>query len=451
MKKKFVGYYRPSEKEFSELWKSCLFAFDTNVLLNLYRYTPATKASLLGILEKVSERIWLPYQAAYEYHNRRVDVIQQQMKAYDAVVEIVRKSIDEARGKLGTFARHPSIKIDEILKPFDEAFEKSEEALAKLKGQHPDLLIDDPINETLAGLFDGKVGEPTPEDELEQIYKQGERRYRLGIPPGYADRNKGDASQYGDLVMWFQVIAKAKEDKRSVIFVTDDRKEDWWLRPGGKTIGPRPELVQEISKKAAIKFYMYSADPFMQYARKYLKQRVEKKAIDEVREVRQRDEKSMVVSKETVQKLISEVLKMSASDAVQKSIENAEKGRASLLSNPGLESVLKMAEYDRARKESMARLLDSSNWDVLSRIAENAEKVRASLLSNRGLESTNKVDLTDDTAKNSDAIKNEVSSAIQPTDNRMKKTHSTERKAEGADGAELEGPNQPNETDRDRE
>jgi uncharacterized membrane-anchored protein YhcB (DUF1043 family) len=273
-----------------ELWKNCLFGFDANVLLNLYRYTPNTKDSLLAILEKVSDRIWLPHQAAYEYHNRRLDVIQQQMKAYDSVPEIVQKSVEELKGRLSVFARHPSIRISEILKAFSDALEKYKGTLGDLKQEHPDFLIDDPIKETVSGLFDGKVGEPTAEDQLPQIYKQGEKRYELGRPPGYEDRHKEGTARYSDLVMWFQLIAKAEETKKPVIFVTDDRKEDWWLKSGGKTIGPRPELVQEISDKAAIAFYMYSVDHFMEYANKYLKQRIEEKAIHEVREVRQQDE-----------------------------------------------------------------------------------------------------------------------------------------------------------------
>lgn len=75
-----------------------------------------------------------------------------------------------------------------------------------------------------------------------------------------------------------------------MILVTDDRKDDWWLKIDGKTIGPRPELLQEIYMRAGVTFYMYSADPFMKYAGKYLRHKVEKKAIDEVREVRKEDE-----------------------------------------------------------------------------------------------------------------------------------------------------------------
>ena len=31
-------YYRPTESEFKKLWKDCVFAFDANTLLNVYRY-----------------------------------------------------------------------------------------------------------------------------------------------------------------------------------------------------------------------------------------------------------------------------------------------------------------------------------------------------------------------------------------------------------------------------
>ncbi|MFM2060738.1 MAG: hypothetical protein RLZZ507_408 [Cyanobacteriota bacterium] len=38
MRDLFPGYYQPTEKEFAELWKECIFSFDTNVLLHIYRY-----------------------------------------------------------------------------------------------------------------------------------------------------------------------------------------------------------------------------------------------------------------------------------------------------------------------------------------------------------------------------------------------------------------------------
>jgi hypothetical protein len=75
MRRAFPGYYRPTEDEFSELWNGCLFAFDANVLLNLYRYSLETSNEFLTILSEISDRLWIPHQAALEYQRRRVDGI----------------------------------------------------------------------------------------------------------------------------------------------------------------------------------------------------------------------------------------------------------------------------------------------------------------------------------------------------------------------------------------
>jgi len=360
MKKLFPGYYRPSEKEFAELWKTCLFAFDANVLLNLYRYTPETKTSLLAILEKVSDRIWLPHQPAFEYHNKRLPVIQQQMNAYDGVLEAVRKSRDELKGRLNSFARHPSIQIPEIMGTFNEALEKFEETLTRLKKEHPDIREDDPIMEAITRLFDGKVGGPTLETERVKIFKEGEDRYKLKRPPGYEDHRKGAAAQYADLVMWFQLIDKAKESKSPIIFVTDDRKEDWWLRTAeGRTVGPRPELVQEFFEKTSMAFYMYSADPFMEYATKYLEQKVERKAIDEVREIRRRDERS-----DRARRTLMDSSAYSAIEAARKEYEEMDRARRTLMDS----SAYSAFEAARKEYEEMERarrtLMDSSAYSA---------------------------------------------------------------------------------------
>lgn len=69
MKKLFPGYYRPSETDFASLWDNCIFVFDANVLLNLYRYSTETSAELIDIMDKISDRLWLPFQVASEYQS----------------------------------------------------------------------------------------------------------------------------------------------------------------------------------------------------------------------------------------------------------------------------------------------------------------------------------------------------------------------------------------------
>ena len=124
------------------------------------------------------------------------------------------------------------------------------------------------------------------EEQRKKVYLEGKNRYEKSVPPGYKDEHKDDESKYGDLVVWKQIIDKAKESETSIMFVTDDRKEDWWERFKGKVIRPRPELIQEICEQTGVKFYMYQTDPFMEQASKHLRRKVKQNAIDEVKNIR---------------------------------------------------------------------------------------------------------------------------------------------------------------------
>ena len=93
MKKSFPGYYylHPTEEEFEALWEDCLFVFDSNVLLNLYRYTPGTSEELLSIFSKISDQVWIPHQAALEYQRNRRGVIENQKAVYDEVQAVLKE------------------------------------------------------------------------------------------------------------------------------------------------------------------------------------------------------------------------------------------------------------------------------------------------------------------------------------------------------------------------
>jgi PIN like domain len=138
------------------------------------------------------------------------------------------------------------------------------------------------------------VGDPFPLARLQAIAKEGEERYKKNVPPGYKDIKKEDPTdemrKYGDLILWMQVIDRAKELNIGVIFVCDDRKEDWWLEFKGRTIGPRPELVAEFKASVDQDFYMYSTDRFLDFAGKFLEAHVSKDSVSEIREIRKDEE-----------------------------------------------------------------------------------------------------------------------------------------------------------------
>lgn len=291
MRKTFQGYYRPSEKEFEQLWARCLFVPDANVLLNLYRYSDKTTDKLLQILSKLGSRLWVPHQAAFEYQKNRLAVISAQRDAYKKIEHLLEESSRRLESELNEFRRHPLIDADGLLRQIAGSYEEQKRMLAGIKQNHPDLIAEDTVRRKLTTLLDGKIGSAFQDERLKEVLHEADGRYAKSIPPGYKDQKTKDGDRaYGDVVLWYQIIEKATKEKKPIILITDDSKEDWWWKHEGKALGPRPELVEEMHSRAGVGFYMYASDQFMQYASRFLKEQIDQKAIDEVREVRHQNE-----------------------------------------------------------------------------------------------------------------------------------------------------------------
>ena len=291
MRKTFPGYYHPDDDDFSNLWKNCIFVFDASVLLNIYRYTPATRDGFIDILDKISDRLWIPHQAALEYQKNRLDVINQQLSAY----EKIQKSLDSNKTKilndLKTFSRHPYIIVDQLSENIESAFAEINKELSNKKETHPNLLDEDDLRETITELLQGKVGLAFSQEKLKKICAMGKERYEKNIPPGYNDEKKDGIKKFGDLILWCQIIDYVKSKQKPVILIIDDKKDDWWLKFNGRIISPHPELINEMFSKAGVKFYMYQSSQFMEHAKVYLKSHISKDSIDEVRDIEIFDEK----------------------------------------------------------------------------------------------------------------------------------------------------------------
>ena len=293
MKDNFPGYYRPTKDEFIQLWNDSIFVLDTNVLLNMYRYTPKTRKEFISILEKISDRIWIPYQVALEYHENRLSVINQQIIAYENVEKILDNHKNKIKNELFSHSPHPYIEVKSYITKIEEKFAEIKEELNKDKKKHPNLLYDDEIRKMITMLFEGKVGSSCSQDMLKKIYEKGKERFEKKIPPGYKDKDKDGLGKYGDLILWYQIINHAKSIKKPIILITDEKKDDWWLKINGKIISPHPELINEMFFEGGTNFYMYTATKFVEYAKKHFESQIDQGSINEVHDIEKFDKKSM--------------------------------------------------------------------------------------------------------------------------------------------------------------
>jgi hypothetical protein len=278
----FPEYYRPSDDEFEALWSSCLFIFDTNVLLNLYRYKGATRNQYFDILAAIAKegRLWIPHQVGLEYHERRPDVICEQ----ESACQDLEQQLQEASRLVPTRLGLSEPQTTAVCGAINEAIKQ----VAKGRKSRVGYLIDDPIRERLSALLEGCVGEPYAPDALKALHKEAELRFARSVPPGYEDMKKGEIEvSDGDFILWRQTLDKAKSASVPIVLVTDDGKDDWWHRRAGKTMGPRPELIREMATEAQVPFYLYKPEQFLGFAAPRFGVRLRDEAVDDVKKVAQ--------------------------------------------------------------------------------------------------------------------------------------------------------------------
>ena len=308
MKRSFPGYYLPSKDDFAALWEKCIFVLDANVLLNIYRYPQQARDDFISVLSKISDRIWIPFHTALEYQRNRIGVIIEQNKRFHEVRKLLEDTQNTLFSKLNELQlnkRHSSINPDPFITEVKRVFDSFNSELEKQEKLQPSIHEDDRIRNKIEGILGDKIGScPNDQKQLDEIFKEGESRYAVQLPPGYIDSKKekdnvGDKFSYGgltyhkkfgDFIIWKQIIEESKSRKiKHLIFITDDDKEDWWLIAdfmGEKQIGPRPELIEEIRREAGTEhFYMYNSDRFMKYAKEYLGVDISEKSIEQVKDL----------------------------------------------------------------------------------------------------------------------------------------------------------------------
>lgn len=307
MKGLFPQYDHASKVDHAEAWKTATFVFDTNVLLNLYRYQESTREELLNVISQLEHRIWIPHHVALEFQRNRLTVIAGQGKRFSEirrVIETSKSNLSRDIEKLRLKKRHALINPEPLVSGFGKLADDFLRELEKLQEAQQTLTEPDPLKERIENLFEGKVGPAfSDQEEVNKASKDAEERYKTKTPPGYKDEAKENEEtdhflyngvkykkKFGDYFVWTQLLSHtANSNLKKVIFITDDSKEDWWLQidmEGPKTIGPRVELIDEAFRVGQLDtFLMYKPEGFLKLSQDYLKANISEQTLNEVREV----------------------------------------------------------------------------------------------------------------------------------------------------------------------
>lgn len=262
------GWYLPlSPGELEAVWSSGIVSVDANVLLDLYRHHDEARGRILSALRSFKGRLWLTNQAAEEFIRNRTAAITNVAAEYEAARSTIKefeKALLKARDALRGH-RLVSESIPEALdRDASAAIRVASAAVDAARSSHPDFLKDDPILTEVFDLFDGAVGDPPSVEERQRLADEAKRRRDEKIPPGYEDAKKEAARADGDFLVWHELLSHAKQTQRPLIFVTSERKGDWWEIQGGRRIGARRELLEEAHTVAGQRVLILSTDLFIE-------------------------------------------------------------------------------------------------------------------------------------------------------------------------------------------
>ena len=273
----FVGWYDYDVDEYSSLINNSKISLDTNVLLNIYRYSKETSDKTLYLLNKIKDRLIFSYYVAFEFTKNRKKVESASIEEYKNYQSKIESKYEEIINELKKISNNKLAKKDKliesviknkekVLQNFDSSIDKKME------------VFNSGLEKEICQLFEGKIIDKYSYIEFESIKAEGIRRQKNQIPPGYKDEEKGEN---GDYYIFKQLIDYSKNNDIDIIFVTDDVKEDMFQTIRGIK-SPRPELLNEFNKETNHKLIIMTVQEFLNN-KIIFDENISEKVLDEIK------------------------------------------------------------------------------------------------------------------------------------------------------------------------
>ena len=87
-------------------------------------------------------------------------------------------------------------------------------------------------------------------------------------------------------MLWKQIIDYAKDKRKPVVFITNEKKKDWWFQNDKKDIfGPQAELIEEFLAQTEQIFHMYRLPYFLKKIEEYFEIKVKKGTLEHIEKI----------------------------------------------------------------------------------------------------------------------------------------------------------------------
>lgn len=286
---KLVNTFKNVEKYTDEIsdenFKTSKIVFDTNVLLDIYLYSKKDRKKIFNLLrrEEIKERLFMPYQVLFEIFKNRNKMIKildkykngincEDVKKGEIINKLI-KFLEETMLKTENIDWNKTFKLDrdyldcltkneDVIKKLETCFsfygekiktihQEAEVEIKKIfKGiEKEDISLEkDPVLKELFKIFENKIGEECTAENYISIQMEGLKRITRNVPfPGSEDLKTKKDNEFGDFFIWEEI----KSINDNVIFVSEEKKEDWIEKtiPNTLKIALKEEHKEATSKE----------------------------------------------------------------------------------------------------------------------------------------------------------------------------------------------------------
>ncbi len=248
--------------------------FDTNVLLSIYSYSLTTIKEIINALELLEKEgytqiipatVKLEFKEHYQKSRSRTGneyPLAVFRKGFNKQKDLVLGRIEKIRPlKLSEiFDTDIDKKIEEYIYDTELHLDEIEDRLNNLEKKENYKEIND-SNDCLYTYVEGHSLLPLSFEQKLDFASKAEIRFINNIKPGLSDRTKKEKyvfQKYGDVFIWYEILNNTI-DGDEIIFIENEKKDDWWDKEKPNIIAQ--ELEEEFkerfpnSKLVMMKFY----------------------------------------------------------------------------------------------------------------------------------------------------------------------------------------------------
>lgn len=299
-------YYSEHLTELKDVISSdVILAFDTNLLLDLYKMSNTERSEFLKFMDNNAHRIIIPSQVEIEFMRHRLEKIEafqvqlknlkEQAKQF---VTSLKKANKTAVSQLKQLSQNSLVKNDmadvipliDVLKEYIDNNDSSDgfknkldelvEPVSKALNDNVDKLLPLSISESkdpvLQSLCKTHILKSLSEEELifikdkynhlledfNEHKKEGENRKMPYCFPGCGDRRKinDGFDPTGDFIIYHELLAYMIKENKDVIFLTRDIAKSDWIKTDGT---PFNHYIVDVYRNTRKMLYIFNAEKFI--------------------------------------------------------------------------------------------------------------------------------------------------------------------------------------------